>query len=691
MAFPQLVPPRTLWIPQNVGSTNLDRFRTTVNKKRALDLRDYRDVHSWSTQADTASDFWVELFEYQNLKPGATPKHAFDGSTSDKSLPIFPPPHFFPGTTLNFTEHIFQNRIPGRTALYFAKEGSTDIERISWNELYTQVQTTAEAMRNSGVCKGDRVAAVITNCPEAIVACLATLSIGAIFSTSSPDMGTQGIMDRLLQIEPRLVFFESSVFYNGKTRTLMTKVGECIAALSTVLNFREAILIEREEQQRAHTLPWTVSWMHFNRRANGAELGFEQVQFHHPGFIVYSSGTTGPPKCIVHSAAGLLMKAKVDYMMGLNVCPGDTIYQYTTTGWIMWPLLLCGLAYGASIVLYDGSPLLPDPLATLQLVEKLKVTLFGTSARFLTDLMMAGLKPRDSINLNSLRTVSSTGSVLGAEVCEWFYDHGFPTHVHLVSGSGGTDVAGALLTGDPTSAVYAGEIQRPALGMAIDVLDTDAKTPKTVAASGIAGELVCRLPFPSQPVMFWGRNGNTRYREAYFEQFGNGIWYQGDFVSMSPITGGFLMLGRSDGVLNPSGVRFGSSEIYGAIMHICEFEETICVGQRRPQDLDETVILFVKTKNNVPLTSELVARTKLEISSALTPRHVPKYIFQVPEIPYTVNGKKIELAVKQIVSGRQITPSGAVANPDSLKLYEKFFHLEEVLRTNLGHPEKPRL
>ncbi|OQV08827.1 hypothetical protein CLAIMM_13044 [Cladophialophora immunda] len=525
-------------------------------------------------------------------------------------------------------------------------------------------------MAQAGVTVGDRVAAIISNCVETVVACLATLSLGAIWSTSSPDMGVEGIMQRLNQIEPKLVLFESSVRYNGKLRPLVQKYEECTARLRKTRNFQLGIMIVREIPYSTKVSRDVVTWHNFVQGAPDRDLTFVQLPFNQPGFIVYSSGTTGAPKCIVHSACAMLLQIKKDYMLHLDVRPGDIIYQYTTTGWIMWAMVLCGLSYGGSVVLYDGSPLFPDPLVTLRMIEKLKITLFGTSARFLTDLHDRKLNPRQTINLTSLRTVSSTGSVLPAKVCEWFYDAGFPEHIHLVSGSGGTDMACSLVLGDPTGPLYSGEIQAPALGMAVDIFDMTKVYAVSIKGTGEPGELVCREPFPSQPVLFWGEKGMDKYRSAYFDRFGDKVWTQGDFVSSSPVTGGYTMLGRSDGVLNPSGVRFGSAEIYNVVSEFTEFEDTICVGQRRPQDSDERVVLFIKTKDNRTLS--------------------PSTIQETPEIPYTINGKKIELAVKQIVSGQKVTPSGAVENPKSLIFYERFAE-DEYLKEEGGHEKRSKI
>ncbi|OAG36009.1 hypothetical protein AYO21_09802 [Fonsecaea monophora] len=688
--------PRKLWQNADPTQTNMDKFRRQVNSKRRLALKDYAELHAWSIDPRTASDFWADLFEFEGLAKHALP---IKGSVLPQGAAMFPPSHFFPQVRMNFAQHLLNVESLNPIAIYAVPEGAKTVRAITRQELREQVTVIADALRQAGVKKGDRVAAVISNCFETIVACLATLSIGALWSTSSPDMGTEGIMQRLEQIEPKIVFFESSVHYNGKLRSLTEKYEQCLGRLRKVADFKRAVLIIRDEPYSKEQ-PDSTTWDRFLSTAKGRPLTFEQLPFSHPGFIVYSSGTTGAPKCIVHSACGLLMQVKKDYLLHLDVRPGDTVYQYTTTGWIMWAMVLCGLCYGGSVVVYDGSPLYPDPLVTLRLVEKLKISLFGTSARFLTDLQERNICPKQTNDLSSLRTVSSTGSVLPARVCEWFYDAGFPDTVHLVSGSGGTDLACSLVSGDPTSPAYSGEIQAPALGMAIDILDSAKDHPISLMNTGVPGELVCRQPFPSEPVEFWGRDGKTKYQKAYFERFGNNIWTQGDFVSSSPITGGFTMLGRSgslvhmlteeiqssDGVLNPSGVRFGSAEIYQAIEKFTEFEETICVGQRRPQDNDEAVILFVKMKDSKHLTKALIVSVCSAISTSLSPRHVPKFIFEVPEIPYTINGKKIELAVKQIVSGQVITPSGAVMNPESLKFFERFAH-DSYLKQEVEEPK----
>ncbi|EXJ76281.1 acetoacetate-CoA ligase [Cladophialophora psammophila CBS 110553] len=678
---------RLVWTPQRRGSTQTDHFLSVVNQRHNLRIRNYSELHAYSVNPCTASDFWVDLFVFLKIKADVVPVLGYIQNTDFHSLledagTLFPPPSFFPQIRLNFAENLLAGKVKEEIAIHACNEGGMNLRSVTWEELLSMVRQAADAMASFGIRIGDRVAAVISNRPETMALCLAALSLGAIWSTSSPDMGEQGILDRLLQIRPKLVFGETAVFYNGQMRDLRAKHGNCAAKLADTSEFQRYILLEQEgflfneHSQNA----MVVTWSNFVDQGKGRELNFVQLPFSHPGFIVYSSGTTGPPKCIVHSAAGLLLQVKKDSILGFDVHDGDVLLQYTTTGWIMWAMVLCGLAYGGEVVVYDGSPLKPDKLALLRLVEKLKVTLLGTSARYLSDLKAANICPRETLDLSSLRTVTSTGSTLAADICEWFYDKGFPKHIHLASTSGGTDLACSLVSGNPMLPVHSGEIQCESLGMAVGVADLSKQSFRSVKEKGEPGELVCTMPFPSQPSSFWGQDGAKRYQASYFERFGTRVWNQGDFVQMNVRTGGYLMLGRSDGVLNPSGVRFGSAEIYDVVEKFSEIDDSICVGQRRATDTDESVILFVKMKGNIELHDDMKERLRQAIKSAHSPRHVPKHILQVPEIPYTINGKKIEIAVKQIISGKKVTPSGTVANPHCFKLYEKFVNIDDILR-----------
>ncbi|KIW86365.1 acetoacetate-CoA ligase [Fonsecaea pedrosoi CBS 271.37] len=666
--------PRCLWQPRDPSKTMLSKFRRFVNERHRLDLKNYQELWQYSIAVETANDFWVDAFVFLGLKGDVVPTIALAFRDRERFLP---PPIWFPEVKLNFTEILLSGRDPQRVVLHTCTEGGNDVQDVTWGQLIAQVTRMADAMKSSGVVQGDRVAGVLSNRLETVIACLATLSMGAIWSTSSPDMGVEGVLDRVRQIRPKLLFVESDVLYNERILDQREKNRAYAKSMLVTSEFTNIVVIPRSQQVHEDPDLKLVSLDTFLKRAKGRPLDFKRLPFAHPGFIVYSSGTTGPPKCIVHSAAGLLLQSRKDSVLHFDVQPGDNILQYTTTGWIMWGKVICGIGYGGRTVIYDGSPLKPDPLVLLRLVSTLRITHFGTSARFLTQLKDSGLKPRGMIDLSCLKCVTSTGSTLTAEVSEWFYDVGFPRHVHLVSTSGGTDIAGSLVTGNPTLPLYSGEIQCETIGMATDIADAEATNAVSVKHTGQAGELVCRMPFPSQPT-FWGEKTLDRYRASYFERYGDKIWFQGDFIQLNPKTHGFLMLGRSDGVLNPSGVRFGSAEIYEVVEKIPGIADSLCVAQRRPHDRDEIVVLFVKMAKGHKFTPRLKSTIATAIRTARTPRHVPKYIFQVPDIPYTINGKKIEQAVKAIISHGKSKPNGAVANPESFKYFERFYEIEKL-------------
>ncbi|KIW06080.1 acetoacetate-CoA ligase [Verruconis gallopava] len=663
-----------LWSPSPANGGNLKDFINLANNRFGLNLKSYHDLHAWSICTETSNDFWILLFEYLRIKSNRKPSIAFAAKMS--TVPMFPPPHFFPEIKLNFTENIFSNFIPSAVILHVCSEGANHVRDVTWDELRTQVEKIASAMINSGVSVGDRVAAIISNRQEAIASCLATLSLGAIWSASSPEMGSSAILSRLTQIRPKLIICESETVYNNKRRDLTSTNLIWARKLAQNESLRSIIVLS-QKKIKVGTEFKMILWDRFLALATPRKLSFVQLPFNHPAFIVYSSGTSGSPKCIVHSAGGLLIQAKKDAILHYDIKPRDTVMQYTTTGWIMWVMVLVSLTYGGKVVLYDGSPFIPDELVLLRLVSNLKVNVFGTSAKFLTHLKTKMICPKKTLDLSHLRTVTSTGSPLTADVATWFYKHGFPKHIHLHSTCGGTDLACSLVTGVPTIPLFAGEIQGPSLGMAVDILSMDETEPVSVAFKGEAGELACLKPFPSQPVFFWGDKENVQYKSSYFEKFGAHTWIQGDFVSMNPTTKGFTVHGRSDGVLNPSGVRFGSAEIYNVVQEFPEVQDSLCVGQRRKDDDDEHVVLFVQLRSKENLSRTLHNKLKESIAKRLSKRHVPKFIFATPEIPYTINGKKVEILVKKIISGQPFKVSPTVQNPDCLMFYQSFLHVEQ--------------
>lgn len=622
---------------------------------------------------------------------------------------MYPPPQFFPEIRMNFVENIFANYRAGAVILRVASEGSPDVRDVTWDELHADVARVVSAMVAYGVRAGDRVAAVLSNRLETVVCCLAALSLGALWSSSSPDMGVDGILSRLTQIRPKLVFCEREIVYNGKRVQLLVRHRKWEKALAQEAPEIEAVVVmgglhaaDRAAPDGMKSVPGPsrlqgkfTSWRTFlGRGTSNRPLTFEQLPFSHPGFIVYSSGTTGPPKCIVHTAGGLLMSASKDAFLSYDVHRGDTLLQYTTTAWIMWALVLVSLSFGGKVVLYDGSPMVPDPLVLLRLVEKLRVNVLGTSAKFLSLLRDQHISPREKLDLSSLRTVVSTGSTLTADVAEWFYDSGFPRHVFLNSTCGGTDLACSLISGAASMPLYAGEIQAPCLGMAVDLYDVDDERGVSVQETGAPGEMVCKQPWPSEPGLFWDDPSGEKYKGSYFTKYaaklhvrplrGHGqleerpIWSQGDFVSRNPVTGGFLTHGRSDGVLNPGGVRFGSAEIYNVVERDPAVADSVCVGQRRDGDADESVILFVVMAEGHKFTRAVARRLLDTIRSKLSPRHVPRYVFQTQEIPYTVNGKKVEVLVKKVVSGKDVKISPTIANPKSVQGFQQFVRVEDV-------------
>lgn len=581
-------------------------------------------------------------------------------------------PVWFPGARLNYAENLLYRN---DDAIAITATGESGIvTNYSFRKLQHLVRRMAAALRVNGLQSGDRVAAIVTNSTNAIVIALATISIGAIFSSTATDMGTQGILDRYRQIRPKFVFAETEVVYSGKTINLLGKVSEVIRDLLDK-GLQKAVLLPSAKtgQDTGHNIPQSINLSAFLDTGDNRELRFEQLPFDHPVFILYSSGTTGKPKCIVHSGGGVLLQTKKEARLGFDSSPSDTYLQFTTTAWMMWNFQLVGLACGARIILYDGSPFYPDLSTYLRLVNDQGITVLGTSPRFLAEVLGQGIKPLVDIGkFEDLRTLMVTGAVLTPPMFEWA-QQAFGEHIHIDSTSGGTDICTSFVTGTPSLPVYAGEIQGKALGMKTEVFDPAGNN---IEHTGQPGELVCTRPHPSLPVCFWGDPTGEKFRDAYFSMY-PGVWRQGDFIVANPATKGLMILGRSDGVLNPSGVRFGSAEIYSVLEKFSGIlEDSICVGQRRPQDIDEHVLLFVKMRAGHHFTRALEDEIRSSIRTRLSARHVPSYIFEVQEIPYTVNGKKIEIAVKQIVSGINVQPSATVANPESLCLYYKYRDLE---------------
>ncbi|KAF2685240.1 acetoacetate-CoA ligase [Lentithecium fluviatile CBS 122367] len=653
-------------------------------------MRTFRDLYAWSIGPSRA-DFWADMWDYAALIHSGTYT-----SVVDTSAPMDTIPYWFHGTHLNFAENVLFTADPNdrsktttvgkeddKIALTEIREGCQEVRHMAFGEVRRAVGVLGNALRAHGVRKGDRVAVVAGTSLDTFICFMAVLSLGALFSSSSTDMGSKGILERLRQIRPKYVFMDDWAVYNGKTIDLRSKMKEIVAGMSGVEDFEGVVVQGRFPGKSADVsgVDKAASLEDFKKAANGKEeLVFERVSFRDPFLIVYSSGTTGVPKCIVHSTGGVLISVMKEGLLHKEMGPENVVLQYTTTGWIMYLVSVQSLIYGSRSILYDGSPFSPSPKTFLSILFSERVTDFGTSPRFLHELQKKSLIPRNLFDLSSLRSVTTTGMVLSDALFEWFYDEGFPTHVHLRNIAGGTDIAGAFGTENPLEPVHVGGCQGPVLGTKMEVYDSLIESgPGAAVPHGEPGELVATASFPNQPVFFWGDETGQRYQDAYYKRFPR-VWTHGDFIQIHPATGQVLFLGRADGVLNPSGVRFGSSDIYSVVeTHFPEIADSVCVGQRRPHDADESVMLFLKMKEEGRFTEHLAERVRRKIAEERSRRHVPRYVFQTWDIPTTVNLKKVELPVKQIVSGKIIKPSGTLANPESLKFYEKFAKVEDVL------------
>lgn len=660
---------RLIWTPAYPSHVVCENFRREINLKHNLKLKDYHDLHAYSISNYT---FWLDLWQFMGILSSVPP----DPTKIVQKGKYEEVPEWFPGARLNYAENLLYRDDDGIACTAGNELGV--VTHYTFRQLREMVRKMAAAMRVNGLKVGDRVAAIISNSITAVVVALAASSVGAIFSSTATDMGTQGILDRYRQIKPKLIFTETEIFYAGKTISLVQKASEVERDLRTSGVQR---IITLPSVKTGNTVPESlnipnsVTLDSFLASDDGRPLEFEQLPFSHPLYILYSSGTSGPPKCIVHCGGGALMNSKKDCMVGFGILPTDVYFQYTTTGWMMWPFMLSGLACGARIVLYDGSPFHPDLRGYLKFINDQGVTVLGTSPRFLTEVQMRGIKPLEIASFEALRAMTVTGAVTTASLMEWAHE-AFGSKLLIGSSSGGTDVFCAFVSCVSSFPLYAGELQGKSLGMAVELFDPMGKN---IENTGQPGELVITRPHPSIPVCFWGDESGKKFRQAYYDMY-PGVWRQGDFVVKNPKTTGFIFLGRSDGVLNPSGVRFGSAEIYSVLEFFSdEVDDSLCVGQRRIQDPDERVLLFLKMRSGRKLTPALIDRIKSAIRTSLSPRHVPAYVFDTPDIPYTVNGKKIEIAVKQIVSGSDLKPSGTVANPESLNLYYKYRDIEGLV------------
>ncbi len=612
----------------------------------------YAALHQWSV--DHAAEFWTALcdccaieFDRPATNVIARPDNIRDAG-------------WFDGAELNFARHMLRHT-GSAAAIVFCGEDGTRRE-LSRDELRDTVARLAAALRGAGVTRGDRVAGYLPNCPEAIIAMLATASIGAIWSSCSPDFGSNGVIDRFGQIEPKILFATNAYFYNGKTCDTRETVAQVAAALPSLV--RTVVVPFVASVPTDTGADASVVWEDF--LAVNASLEISAVDFNHPLYIMYSSGTTGVPKCIVHGHGGTLLQQSKEHVLHTAVTEQDKLFYFTTCGWMMWNWLVCGLGTGATIILFDGAPFFNGGRILWEIAERENVSIFGTSAKYISALQNTTVRPKDEFTLPRLKTVLSTGSPLAPESFDFVYD-AIGDDLQLASISGGTDILSCFVLGNPLLPVRRGELQCIGLGMAVEIFDEEGRS-----VIGEQGELVCTRPFPSAPVGFWNDPDDARYRAAYFERF-PGVWAHGDFAELTA-EGGLVIHGRSDAVLNPGGVRIGTAEIYRQVEKLDEITESIAIGQNWNDDV--RVVLFVVLNKGIELNDGLVDRIRRTVRENTTPRHVPAKIIAVPEIPRTKSGKIVELAVRAVVHGEVVKNTDALANPEALLYYRDLPQLE---------------
>ena len=637
------------WVPsaERVRQANMTRFIGFVNQRHGTAFSGYDELYRWSI-ADIPA-FWSAMWEFGEVIASRGYVEVVDDLTK------MPGARWFSDARLNFAENLLRYR-DERPAIVFKGEGR-ETERLTYGELYTSVARLAHSLRTAGVVAGDRVVGFMPNLPETVMAMLAAVSLGAVWSSCSPDFGIQGVLDRFGQIAPRILFAADGYHYNGRRFDSLDRVRSIAAAIPAIE--RAVIVPYLESRPSLGGIPGAVRYDEFVGADEAVPLDFAQLPADHPLYIMYSSGTTGPPKCMCQGGAGILVHHLKELLLHTDLRRDDSIFYLTTCGWMMWNWLVSSLAVGASIVLYEGHPLYPDPGALWQFAQDEKITVFGTSARYLASLEKSGVRPGREYDLSPLRTILSTGSPLAREGFHYVYCE-IKEDVQLASISGGTDLNGCFALGNPIGPVYPGELQCRGLGMKVEVFDASGRP-----VIGEPGEMVCTAPFPSMPLYFWNDPDYGKYRAAYFERF-PGVWTHGDWCELTE-TGGLVIHGRSDATLNPGGVRIGTAELYRLVESFPEIADSLAVGQM--WEGDERVILFVRLSPGMTFTGELQERLRQSIRENISPRHVPAKIIQIDDIPYTINMKKVELAVKNVIHGELVKNRDALANPGALELY----------------------
>ena len=628
-----------------IWSPSRERMRSSAmfDFMRQSGFDDYDSLYRWSVEE--LADFWQGVAGFCDVRFDRQPDTILTNPNDIMGA------GWFVGAQLNYAANLMQHDSEQPALIFTGEDGSR--QELKWAQLRREVAAIAAGLKSAGVVKGDRVAGYLPNCPEAIIGMLATVSIGAVWSSCSPDFGSNGIIDRFGQIQPKVLLACNGYTYNGKVCDTRETIATVVAAIPAI----ERVVVVPFAAALPVTAGLAVAWDDF--KVSAASLEFTPVAFEHPLFIMYSSGTTGAPKCIVHGHGGTLLQHKKEHILHTDIGPTDRLFYFTTCGWMMWNWLASGLASGATLVLFDGSPFFADGRVLWQMAENEGVTVFGTSAKYLSALEKAEVRPGDEFSLPNLRTVLSTGSPLAPESFDFVYE-AIGSDLLLASISGGTDILSCFALGNPILPVRRGELQCRGLGMATEVFDEQGNT-----VVGEHGELVCTRPFPSAPLGFWNDADNARYRAAYFERF-DGVWAQGDFAELTEL-GGVIIYGRSDAVLNPGGVRIGTAEIYRQVEKLDEVVESIAIGQN--WDDDVRVILFVVLRADAILDDELQQRIRTMIRKNTTPRHVPAKIIAVPEIPRTRSGKIVELAVRAAVHGEAVKNTASLANPEALDYF----------------------
>lgn len=640
---------KLLWKPSEgqIKKTNMHAFMTEVNQKFNKKFKSYNELWQWSV--DNISDFWSQMWDFAKIIASIQADQVIDNVNK------MPNTKWFEGARLNFAENLLRYH-DHQTAIVFLGENQV-YQRLTYADLYDKVARLAKSMKVAGVQAGDRVAGFMPNMPESIIAMLSAASIGATWSSCSPDFGIKGVLDRFGQIKPKILFTANGYYFKGKKMDSLDRIANILKQIDSVE--KVVVVPYTEKTPDISHIPHSIMYAEFTSLETDLVIDFEQLPFDHPLYIMYSSGTTGLPKCMVQSAGGILIHQMKEHLLHTDLKRDDNIFYFTTCGWMMWNWLVCGLSVGATIILYDGNPFYPGPEALWQMAQDEKISVFGTSAGYIAALMNSGLKPKRQFDLSSLRAILSTGSPLSMEGFDFVYQE-IKKDMQLASISGGTDINGCFALGNPMMPVYAGELQCRGLGMKVEAFDENGKP-----VYNQQGELVCTAPSPSMPIYFWDDPDGKKYHTAYFDVY-PGVWRHGDYIEIND-RGGVVIYGRSDATLNPGGVRIGTAEIYRQVEMLPEIEDSLVVGQNWKNDI--RVVLFVKMNSGFVLTDDLQNKIRQTIRNNASPRHVPAKIIDIPDIPYTLNMKKVELAVKKTIHGEVVLNKDALKNPEALDYY----------------------